>query len=68
MNKCKDKYYKLQAIYTFQIIQNQQSHIFIRNRVYDCLYDENYCILFDGKDNEVIISKNMINEYFNIIG
>lgn len=58
----------LQSKYTFQVIRNNESYIFVRNRNYSCFHDNKKYIVVDGKDNEVITSKDKVEKYFNIIG
>ena len=62
------KNHMLKALYSFQIMRDNESYIFIRNRTYSCLYDKNDYILSDGKDDEIIIGKEVIDKYFEVIG
>ena len=64
----KYKRYIVKAVRSFQIIQNNKSYIFVRGRIYNCFYDKYNYILLDGKDNEIIVSKDEIDKYFRIIG
>ena len=58
----------LKALNSFQIMRDNESYIFIRNRTYNCLYNKNNYILYDGKDNKIVIKKEIIDKYFEIIG
>ena len=69
MNKILNKNnYILKALHSFQIMQDNESYIFLHNRTYNCLYNKNNYILFDGKDNEIIVRKEVIDKYFEVIG
>ena len=62
------KNHMLKALYSFQIMRDNESYIFVRNRIYNCVYNKNNYILFDGKDNRIVTKKEIIDKYFEIIG